>query len=133
MTETPQPQITIITRLWSVWLGLLIFALMSFVALYSAAAFSLQNLLIGAVILAALTGGAAIAAWRFGRLGLAAGLILGYVLMSLVTSGTCTLLARDENYNALGGLFYGMGLIGSLVILIIVFMVDRFMNRRPSS
>ncbi len=145
MTETPQQRTPIISRLWSAWLGLLIFGFMSATA-YSTFAISQQpieqalrsttaSLIIGALLLIVVTGLTALFAYRAGRTGLAAGLVVGYLIMSLVSQGTCALLQDpfQGGYSALSGaIYYAIAIAASLLLLAVASLVNFVIQRRKA-
>lgn len=141
MTNAPQPQVPIINRFWSAWLGLLLFGFMSATA-YSTFAMSASApsstatpLIIGALLFIVVTGLAAFFAYRAGRTGLAAGLVVGYLIMSLVSQGTCALLQDPflGGYSALtGAIYYAIAIVAGLVLLAIASLVNFVLQRRKA-
>jgi hypothetical protein len=65
---------------------------------------------------AVLTAGICFLFYRRGERWLAAGIALGFALMTLVTDGTCTLFTKKGEYGEFGGLWYLAITVVALVI-----------------
>lgn len=119
------------------WLGIVAFGALNF-ALYSPLLrFVLAIPFIGVAILLIVT---ALAVWLYvtgrGR-PFGAGIVIGYVLLTVVSSGECTLLVQPATMsNSINGFvlyviaIFVVGVVG-LIVTIVTDIVERVRNRRP--
>ena len=120
-------------QIWQFILGLLIFGIFGFVMFFlgSSLATSTFGIVIFAIVMAVITGGAAIWAMRHGKIALGSGLLVGYAIAAVASGGQCTFLAHASDYGFLGGLgiyVYALGLaiaVGVIVSIIGAIAVAR--------
>jgi hypothetical protein len=131
MSEGNRSAVVSARALALVWLGMVGFGALNFVIFLYAISLSQAetNSLVPALVAALIVGGAAafcafVLRWRL----FAAGLLIGYALMTIVSGGTCTLFVDilGGNGNPLAGLvLYLLGLLVFAVALPIVALVAR--------
>jgi hypothetical protein len=134
----PKPAPTARQILASLWLGMVAFGILNIPllillnSLASGIGITTPGLLPGAMFAVVVGGIAALCAllldWRF----FAAGLLGGYVLMTIASGGVCTLLGQDRGFaeRALSGLIiYTLAVFVFLVVLGIVAMVQWVRHR----
>jgi len=71
---------------------------------------------VAGLVFALLTGGLAYLMYRKGMPWHAAGLALGFAIMTIVTGGTCTLFTQGQQYGEFGGLWYFMLTVALLIV-----------------
>ncbi len=118
-TPEQQPNAPIRWYLGAIWLGMVAFGVVNFLLFFLTASLSL-GIVAGLIYLLALGAAAAALYYALQQRNLAIGLMLGFVVMSLVSSGTCTLLAPSRNYEFIeGAVLYVFALIAVGVVAII--------------
>jgi len=98
----PQDRSEVAKKIMGLAAGLGVFMVLDFILLLLLE--SARSFTVG-VGFAVLTGGICFLFYRWGERWLAAGIALGFALMTLVTGGTCTLFTKS-GYGEFGGLWY---------------------------
>ena len=117
MNEVPDPaqprdRSDVAQKIMGLAAGLGVFMVLDFILLLLLA--NARSLLVG-VGFAVLTGGICFLCYRWGERWLAAGIALGFALMTLLTGGTCTLFSTSA-YGEFGGLWYAGITLAALII-----------------
>lgn len=122
MATIPPPRRTLTMNVLWFWVGLLAFAAIGVAGFFagSAAAGSIGTLA-GALLMAAVTAGLGVFAMRRRNIPLGSGILVGYGLATLLSSGQCTLWSAAVDYGFVGGFIgYGYVLGGALLLLLVV-------------
>ena len=91
-------------------------------------------LVVAAIVLLAVTAGAAIFAMRRGKVPLGSGLLVGYAVATAFSSGQCTLWSANPDYAMLTGFFvYLMGLGAVFIVAVVAVVVDAVRRNRRAS
>jgi uncharacterized membrane protein YkgB len=118
-----------LTGWWLLWLGFVAYGGINFLLLFGLAAVQLNNV-VGAALLIGVTLGLAALCWRFGIAMLGYGLIIGYALVTISSSGTCTYLNTLQGYEYLNGLaVFVITVLAGAVLLIIASVIQGLRNR----
>ena len=120
-------------QIWQFILGLLIFGIFGFVMFFlgPSLAFITFGIVGFAIVMALVTGGAAIWIMRRGKIALGSGLLVGYAIAAVASGGQCTFLTPVKGYSPLSGLeiyVYALGLaiaVGVIVSIIGAIAVAR--------
>jgi hypothetical protein len=114
---------------WLLWLGFLAYGGLNTGFLFGLSNAGLYNL-VGAAIIVVLTAGLAALCWRLGAAMLGYGLIVGYVLMTIGSGGSCTLLRNQGSYEVLNGIaVFVIAAIAGIVILLVASLIQVLRKR----
>lgn len=115
---------TLSRRMLWFWLGLLSFAALGFGAFWVSGGTTIYPtvLLVGLIVLTLV---AALLAFALSNIPLGSGLLVGYALATVFSSGQCTFWSTAANYGFLAGaIYYIFALVGVLVLLAIVAVIE---------
>jgi hypothetical protein len=114
---------------WLFWGGFTIYGVLNFALLFGLGSLNLPMLPSAIILIGVIIGLMAIT-WLTGVAMLGYGLLVGYVFMTITSSGTCSFFRPMQNYEFLNGaVLFALALILGLVVLIIASVVQSIRNR----
>jgi hypothetical protein len=131
--DQPAPKPRFAAQIWWFILGLFLFGVLGFAAVFAGdATINNSALMVGlAVAMVLLTGGAAFWAMRSKKIALGSGLLVGYAIAAVASGGQCTYLAQSVDYGAISGaLIYLYGFVLAIIVGMIASIISAFMSWR---
>jgi hypothetical protein len=129
--SAPAQPLTLTPRFFAFLGGLLIFAVIG------VAGFFLGSMgargpagLLAAFAMLAITAALAVWALRSGRIVLGSGILVGYALATVLSTGECTLWTQSANYGFLAGFAYYIIVLATVLVVSLVVAAGEYIVRR---
>lgn len=120
------------THVWWFLFGLTVFGIFGFALFFAgSSAMAAISIVAIAVLMAGITLGAALWAFRRHRIDFGSGLLAGYAVAAVASEGQCTFLAPARDYAFIGGFFvYLITISGVFLIAVIATTVSLILDQR---